>query len=389
MRLSQVRLVARRELRDLRRDKGAWRAMLLQPLLIAAAISPVVFAVEVGREERATRRYTAVVEGDAELAAVATEHLTAAGMRVRDDGDATLAVAGEDAHVGVFLQAGGTDEPARVVVEQREASEPSRRATAVALRAIEDLRIDLVREALTEHGADGDAAQPLEIAVEDATSASPESARLTVAAALPSLIAIQLFSLVSLAQQRLGSAKDRRVLEPLLVLPLSRIAILGGAAAAAVALGLLSAGVVLVPLAGMLVAGVGALTSTLAAPLSVLSALVLEVMLLASLFVSAGLYVGARSASGVSSNTVSTALQTVLIIVLSISVFVAEADVTAPLAAVPVIGALLVAKEGVAEGLVAIHVIAAAASHVGIAAVLLRAAAGRLGEHRSVLRASR
>ena len=362
--------------------------MLLQPLLIAAAFSPLVFAVEAGRDERSTRDYTAVVEGDPDLTRAAVRHLEAAGVRVRTEDDATLAVAGEDAHVAVLLQRGDEHKPAQVTVEQRVASQPSRRATAIALRAMEDVRIDLVRTALDERGADPDAAKPFEIKVEDATAASPKAARLTVATALPSLIAIQLFSLVSLAQQRIGSAKDRRVLEPLLVLPLSRIAILLGAGAAAMIVGFLGAGVVLVPLAALLIAGVGALTASLAAPLSVMSALVVEVALVSALFVAAGLYVGARSASGVSSNTLATALQTALIVVLSLSVFVAEADVTGPLAALPVLGALLVAREGASEGLVLLHVGAAVLSHLGIAALLLRASASRLGQHRSVLRPS-
>lgn len=386
--LSHVWLITRRELRDLRRDKGAWRAMFLQPLLIAAALSPVIFAVDSGREERSTRRYTAVVEGDADLASGVADHLTGAGMRVLAGTDGTLAVAGEDAHVAVLVERAENDSPARIIIEQRVASEPSRRAAAIALRAAEDFRIELVQSALTKRGADADAARPFGISVEDATSASPQAARLTVAAALPSIIAIQLFSLVSLAQQRLGSAKDRRVFEPMLVLPVSRIAILLGAAVASVVLAFSSSGVVLVPLAGLLIAGVGTLTSSLAAPLSVMAALAVEVALLSSLFVAAGLYIGARTASGANSTTISAVLQTALIVVLSASVFVAEADVSVSLAAVPVIGALLVAREGAAEGLVLTHVVVAAAAHLGIVAVLLRAGAARLGERRSVLRAT-
>ncbi|MFP5327965.1 MAG: ABC transporter permease subunit [Acidimicrobiia bacterium] len=388
MRLDHVRLVARRELSDLRRDRSAWRAMLLQPLLLAAALTPVVFAVEVGREERSTRRYSAVVEGEPALVERARHHLEASGLRVRDAQDATLTVAGEDAHVGVLLERGEDGEPLRVVVEQRVASEPSRRATAVALRAVEEFRLSLVRDALLSAGADPDAARPFEIEIQDVTSASPEATRLTVAAALPSLIAIQLFSLVSLAQQRLGSAKDRRVLEPLLVLPLARSSILAGAAVAAVVTGLLGSAVVLLPVAGLLVAGVGALSTSLAAPLSVLAALALEVALLSSVFAAAGLYVGARSASGANSNTVSAVVQTALIMVLTASVFVAEADVTIALAAAPVIGALVVAREGAADGLVLLHVGASVLSHLGLAVLLLRAAGRRLGDRRSVLRPS-
>lgn len=388
MRLDHIRLVARRELSDLRRDRSAWRAMLLQPLLLAAALTPVVFAVEVGREERSTRRYSAVVEGEPALVERARHHLEASGLRVRDAQDATLTVAGEDAHVGVLLERGEDGEPLRVVVEQRVASEPSRRATAVALRAVEEFRLSLVRDALLSAGADPDAARPFEIEIQDVTSASPEAARLTVAAALPSLIAIQLFSLVSLAQQRLGSAKDRRVLEPLLVLPLARSSILVGAAVAAVVTGLLGSAVVLLPVAGLLVAGVGALSTSLAAPLSVLAALALEVALLSSVFAAAGLYVGARSASGANSNTVSAVVQTALIMVLTASVFVAEADVTIALAAAPVIGALVVAREGAADGLVLLHVGASVLSHLGLAVLLLRAAGRRLGDRRSVLRPS-
>ena len=153
-------------------------------------------------------------------------------------------------------------------------------------------------------------------------------------------------------------------------------------------IGFLGAGVVLLPLAGLLVAGVGALTATLSAPAIVMAALVIEVALVSALFVAAGLYVGARTASGASSNTLAAVLQTALIVVLSLSVFVAEADVTMALAALPVLGALLVAREGAADGLVAVHVATAVLSHVAISALLLRAAAGRLGEHRSVLRPS-
>ena len=389
MRLDHVRLIARRELRDLRRDKGAWRGMLLQPLLIAAALSPVIFAIEVGRDERSTRQYTAVVEGDEALVDLASDHLEAAGMRVRAEDDATLAVAGEDAHVAVLLRSGDDGGPAQIVLEQRAAVQPSRRAAAVALRAMEDLRVDLVRQALRAGDVDPDAAQPLEISVEDASTASPDAARLTVASALPSVIAIQLFSLVSLAQQRLGTAKTRRVLEPLLVLPVSRLAILLGTGLAAVVLGFLGASVVLVPLAGLLVAGVGALAPTLAAPLTVIAALVIEVALLAALFVAAGTYVGSRTASGVDSTNLTAAIQTVLILVLSLSVFVAEADVTVPLAAIPVVGALLVAREGAADGLVVTHVLAAALSHAALTAALLAAGARQLGERRSVLRIAR
>lgn len=360
--------------------------MLLQPLLIAAVLSPVILAIELGREERSTRSYTAVVDGDEGLVELATEHLTAAGIRVRNEDDATLAVAGEDAHVAVLLSAGRGNDPAQVVLEQRADFEASRRASAVALRAIEEMRLDLSREALRAADVDPDAAQPLKISVEDATSASPDAARLTVASALPTLIAIQMFSLVSLAQQRLGTAKARRVLEPLLVLPVSRAAILLGTGLAAAVLGFLGASVVLVPLAALMVAGVGALTSSLAAPLTVVAALVFEIALLTALFVAAGTFVGSRTASGTDSTTLTAIIQTALILVLSLSVFVAEADVTVALAAIPVVGVLLVAREGAADGLAVAHVVTACASHIALTAALFRVSARQLGERRSVLR---
>lgn len=364
--------------------------MLLQPILLALVLVPVVFAARSSRATHDPRDLTVAVDDGAARVEGVVERLGAAGLRTRVTSDATLAVVGDDADVGVVLGSPARrDDPIRLVVERRSENENSTRASGIALRALEEFRVQRSEDAFTAAGAQPDAAAPIRIEVSDVSRASPQAARLTLAAALPTLAAIQLFGLVSLAQQRIGSAKDRRVLEPLLVLPLSRTTLLAGAALAALTAGLAGSLILLGPLGIALVSGIGRLTGSLAAPASVLASLALEVAALAALFSTAGVFVGARSASGVSSNTVASAVQIALILVLSASVFVAEADVTPALAATPVVGALLTAREGVADGLVASHAAITAAVHGGLAALFLGAGARRLGDERSVLRVSR
>jgi ABC-type Na+ efflux pump permease subunit len=381
-----VLLVARREITDLRRDKAAWRALFLQPLLIALALAPIALAAEFARREGSNRSFTVAVTPEAEAVPGLTDALRHNGLRIRSADDAVARVAAETVDAAVSLEG---DDPPRLVIDSVPVRNKSERAAGATVRALEDLRQDLVRDAFIEAGADPAAAQPLSVAVEDVSQASPRGARLTLSAALPTLIAIQLFSLVSLAQQRIGGAKDRRSLEPLLVLPLSRAGILGGAAGAATAVGLAASAVILGPLSVLLFAGVGQFTGSLAGPVSVVASLGLEAALLATVFATAGAYVGARSASGVSANTTAAVVQVVLLAILMASVFVAEADVTPALALTPVLGALVVAREGIADALVPAHVGMSVTTHLGLAAVLLFAGARRLGDQQSVLRVGR
>jgi ABC-type Na+ efflux pump permease subunit len=252
-----------------------------------------------------------------------------------------------------------------------------------------ELRAATASRSLSSAGLAPALAAPFSFRTIDLNSSSGQGARLGMAQALPALLAIQLFGLMSAAEERLAGAKDRRVLEPLLVLPFRRLDILLGIGGATMGAGILAAGLFFVPLVVGLTVAVAAITSTVAGPVEVAATLFLGVALFGVVFTSIGLFAGARAHSGGEGSVFVTIAQVAVFALVSVTPFLADVEATGPILLVPILGPMLLVREGVANGFALGPTVVAVAGAVAVSALLVRSAVQRLDAEGSVLRAAR
>lgn len=251
------------------------------------------------------------------------------------------------------------------------------------------MRSAVATATLTREGVPPELANPFAIRVVDLTTTSGEGTRFGLAQALPPLLVIQLFGLMAAAEERIAGAKDRRVLEPLLVLPFRRLDILFGIGAATMTAGFLAAALLFVPLVVGLALALAAVTATVAGPLEAAAALVLGILLFGVVFTAVGLYAGARAHSGGEGSVFVTLAQLSVFAMASITPFLTEVAGEGPVLLVPVLGPMLLIRDAVAGGFATGPTLLAGAGAAAVAALLVRSAVALVDAETSVLRASR
>jgi ABC-type Na+ efflux pump permease subunit len=194
---------------------------------------------------------------------------------------------------------------------------------------------------------------------------------------------------MSAAEERLAGAKDRRVLEPLLVLPFRRLDILLGIGGATMSAGLIAAALLFVPLVVGLTLAVAAVTATVAGPAEVAAALLLGVLLFGVVFTAIGLFAGARAHSGGAGSVFVTMAQVGVFALISATPFLTDVAAAGPILLVPILGPMLLVRDAIASGFTPGPTLTALAGAVAVTAVLVKASVRELDNETSVLRAAR
>jgi ABC-type Na+ efflux pump permease subunit len=383
MRPRLISLLVRRELVDFRRQRRVWRRLFLQPILIASFVAiPALFVNQAQNREQAST-FDVAVEGDVGAVPGLDEALSRRPLRWRASADPGRAVVERTAEVGLVIAAGP-----RLRVLELPTDDASRFATVALMARLEEVRRRVAVDAVTAAGAPADVLTPYRVTSRDLAVTSPGGTRFGLAQALPVLLVLQLFGLMTTAQDRLGGAKDQRVLESLLVLPLRRVEVLAGVGLAVVVLGLAVASLLLVPLTALLTLAVAALERTVAGPVEVAMSMVLGALLLAGFFASVGLYAGARAHSGGEGNAFVTVAQIGIFALVAIAPLLAEVPARGPLLAVPVVGPMTLVREGIASGLDLRSVLITLAGAAAVIRLLVGRARHHLESEASLLRAT-
>ena len=365
--------------------------LLLQPIVFVALMAaPAFFAQRAITHERASTWDVAVV-GDLDAVPGLRAALDREPFSVLDGGDAIEQVAGDRAALAVEVP---DDARARVragetvrlrVLAMQTNDITDRAAPALSRRLIEFGRAESQR-LLEDAGQPAALASPLRVDIKDIATTSAEGIRFGLAQALPALLVIQLFGLVSLTQERLAGAKDKRVLEALLLLPVPRRHILLGIGSATTLVGALSSVVIFVPLTLAISAAVASLSRSLTDPLGLASTLVIGGGTLALTFAALGLMLGARASSGSAGSVLVTVIQLTIFATVIVSPFIGDINGASPVLTVPVLGPLLFVRDGLQSGPQPAAVLQLMLTQVAIAALLVRIGARALDADRSVLR---
>lgn len=389
-----VRLVAARELLDYRRQRKVWRRLFLQPFVVILLLAVPVLIFRAAEERERTSSFSVALEGDAGAVPGLHDALDQRPLDVRLVDDGARAVIAGSAQVAVAVppdararRAAG--EPVHLGVLTLPARASSRFGGEAVTGRLEELRARTATEAMERSGLPAAVAAPVAVRIVDLTTASDEGTRFGLAQALPPLLIIQLFGLMAASEERIAGAKDRRVLEPLLVLPFRRLDVLVGVGAATMGAGFLAAGLLFVPLVVVLTLALAAVTETVAGPLEVAASLVLGVGLFGAVFTTIGLYAGARAHSGGEGTMFVTLAQLCVFAMAALTPFLTDVAGEGPILLVPVLGPMLLVRDAIAGGFELVPTLLAAAGAAGVSALLLRRAVRLVDNETSVLRASR
>ena len=393
MNRAHIALVLGRELLDYRRQRKVWRRLFLQPILIVAILSVPVLIFRAADEREKRNEFSVAVEGDLDAVPGLRAALERRPFRVHATADAGRAVVSRTRDIAIVVPADARDvaasgEPVPLRLLSLPVDGSSRFGAEAMQVRLAELRTATAAASLSSAGLPAEVAAPFAFRSVDLGSSSGEGARLGLAQALPALLAIQLFGLMSAAEERLAGAKDRRVLEPLLVLPFRRLDILLGIGGATMGAGFLAAAVFFVPLVVGLTLAVAAITSTVAGPVEVAVTLLLGVALFGVVFTSIGLFAGARAHSGGEGSVFVTIAQVGVFALVSATPFLADVDAAGPILLVPILGPMLLVREGVANGFAAGPTLLAVAGALAVSAWLVRSAVQHLDAEGSVLRAA-
>jgi ABC-type Na+ efflux pump permease subunit len=386
-------LLFRRELLDLRRERRVFRRLFLQPVIFVLLLgAPAFFIQRADARQRATTLVVAV-DGDVDAVPGLRAALSTKPFRLVSTNDPADRVAAESAAVGVELPrdaaalvAAGQTVPLQVLAFSTQ--DIATRAVPAITQRLAELRLTQSRRMLADAGVPPALASPVQLEINDVAKTSPEGIRFGIGQALPALLVIQLFGLVTIAQERLVGAKDRRTFEALLVLPIERRRLLLGIGGASLLVGALSAIIILVPLTLGLATAIASVSRSLAGPLDIGIAIVVGALAIAVTLTALGLYLGARAGSGSEGSVFVTLVQVTIFSTVVISPFLAEVASRSMLP-IPIIGPMLFVRDGVGTGAAPRDIVIVLGSQIAIAGLLLRRAARLLDQERSVLRASK
>lgn len=394
MRRRHIRLILGRELLDYRRQRKVWRRLFLQPfvVILLLAVPVLIFRTMERREQR--QEFSVAVQGDVDAVPGLRAALDRAPLELAEVEDGQRAVVSRGKDVGVVVPAdaartvaaGDTVELQVLLLPVDTSSRFGGEAVAARLA---ELRGTTAGAALERIGLPGAVASPFAFTSVDLSTTSGEGTRFGLAQALPPLLVIQLFGLMAAAEERLAGAKDRRVLEPLLLLPMRRLDILLGIGAATMSAGVFAAALLFVPLVIGLTVALAAVTGEVAGPFEVAAALLLGIALFSAVFTAIGLYAGARAQSGGEGSVFVTVAQLTVFALVSMTPFLADVAADGPLLLLPVLGPMLLVRDGVAGGFELAPTIIALTGSAAVSAALVRRAVHLLDAEGSVLRAAR
>ena len=392
-RFARAWLVAWHDLLDLGRQRGTWFGLMLLPAVnvVLILLVPGYLAEREQQRDEAATFTIAVQASEADERAVA-RILDDPALRVVATADARRAVTSRAAHAGLVAEAGAADAIAGGDEAQiRVIALSTRRASNIAFGRLVDVlertRIELAIDRADAAAIPHRAVQPLVMKPVDLADTS-RGARLELAQLVPVLVLLPLTGSVGLAAQRISGARDARVFEPLLLLPVSRSELLAGKALSGLVLGAVTLPAAVVPLFVGRVAPVGAAGRTATLSLGTVLAIGVIAAALLTVLVAIGAFAG--SAARTSTELASLLpLVSVPILLLAVTIrFFPELHPDGVIAAVPILGPSLVVRDLAAGAATSLAGPIAVATSILWAVALLLPAGRLLGKERSVLRAT-
>ncbi|MEA3075241.1 MAG: sodium transport system permease protein [Actinomycetota bacterium] len=389
MRPRVVALVARRDLLDLRRQRGVWVTLLLLPFVNVTFLL-LLPGFLTHREQASLERttYRVAVQG------ATTDDIAVAGLALSPDRgrflllptpDARRAVLTKQADVGLRVeQADGQLKGEVFVLSTRTRS---RAAFGAATSAIEAFGIEVATQRLAANGLPPAAARPLAIEPVDLTT-SGRGQRLALSTILPLVVLLPLTGAVGIAAQRISGSKDQRVFEPLLVLPFTRREVLLGKAVSGLALGSITLPAVAGPLLLGRVVPISRAGTSISLPLAETVGVVAVAVVLLVLLVSLGVMVGSAARTSAELGSV-LQMATLPIFLLGLFLQFRTGIVSRPAVLVlPFFGLLLIVRDIAVGALTFSHALIAGAATAVWATLLLVAGSRFVESERSVLRST-
>jgi ABC-type Na+ efflux pump permease subunit len=373
-----VLLVAALTFRDLRRNVGAWRLPALSSILFALLFVGSAATSQAVTERARAISYSVAVDGDLAGATELLANLDRNPHLIPDPvPDAARAVRDSDSALGLTIPddldaqlRSGT--PVTLVVHERAGHN-----TSVAARGVLDVT-------LRQHY--GEQAGPLLRIAETDVSEDPETSRDQYARTLAALTAFLCLGVVTSVAALLGSTRERRGAEPLLVLPLHRSTVARGTALGALPMAAvyLGAGLATLVLAALLP------LPTLHQPVSVVLTMVAPAVgtaaVLGALSCALGVLAGSLGGGADDSMGLGDLLAIPLAAVGVFLLVVPDLTTSGPTAAGPAVGPLLVFRDAIAGQVDAVHVGISLASTAIVSLLLLLVAARLLGTERNIRR---
>lgn len=393
IRLRRVALIAGQDLLDLGRQRGTWLSLLMLPVINVVLIVLLPgFLTEREQSRQETAVFVVAAEGDTDARRYLERTILGRRFRVEPAEDAAAEVRSRQADVGVVLEPTARralegDASTTIRVVALSTRRQSNVAFAQVLDALEKFNAEAAEGRAKRAGLPRRAVQPFAVDSTDIAD-SYRGARLELSRILPLLVLLPLTGAVGLAAQRISGSKDRRVIEPLLVLPIGRVEVLAGKAISGLALGAVMIPAVIVPLLVGRVAPVGGAGRTVALPAMTLLGIGVVATALLALLVAIGALAGsaARTSTELSS-LLPFATFPMMLLALSLRFF-PDVHAEGPLAAVPVLGPALLTRDiaaGTARPSAAIIVVA---TTLAWALAVLVPASRFLERDRSVLRST-
>jgi ABC-type Na+ efflux pump permease subunit len=399
-----VALVAGLARREVFRRPGAWFATLLTGVLFAGLLLLVGVVTDRVQERAEDRSFRIAVGGDLDGAADFLARLEQDERLVlRDDDDPFDEVVGQRAAVGLVVPEGldaavADGRTVELALSYRTTSAVSTEALTTLLVDVQQLDTEALLEtrAVAAPSADtaatrsegGGGGGPLTLAVESVVD-DARVARIRLSREIGAVSALLCLGLVTSVAGVLGAARERRAVEPLLVLPLRRSSLTTGMALGTLPMGALQ-----------IVAGIALLVATAAVPGSTARQ---EVAVLAAMFVGGLAAAFPLALLGCACGSLAGAMGTgtddavglgdllsVPFVVTGLALF-ATGGVpgSVALCSVPILGQALLVREAVAGTASVAQATAAVVSALVTSGVLLAAAGRLVGDERRLLRATR
>ena len=387
-RWAEVSLIAGLARREVGRRPGAWLATMLTGVLFAGLLLLVGLVSGRVQDRAEERSFKVAVGGDVAGASTFLERLGASDRIVVAERDEPVdEVIERRAATGLTLPEGLDAElvagrPVELAVAYRLGDPLSYEALVTVLAQVQDIEVTVL--------TDGRSVPPPALTAEvDAVLRDERVARVQLGRQVGAVAALLCLGVVSAVAAVFGAARERRALEPLLVLPLRRRAVAGGVAAGTLPVASLQvlAGVAL------LVATAAVPTSTYHQPIGTLVAMLAggaaASLLLAVLACAVGAVAGSLG-SGTDDAVSLGDLLALPFVVVGIVLFVRAGMVASPAwCAVPGLGQALVVREAVAGTLDVGEALAAVVSTVLTAWALVALAGWLLADEQRLLRATR
>ena len=385
-----VRLVARREITDYRRQARVWLALIGGPLLLTAVIAfPAVLGRNRDRVTAATK-FSVAVQGDRAGAAALLHSLRQSHFVVHPSGDAAASILKQDALTGLVLPK-AVD--ASVVARHRVTltvldltnGGKSIVAAKVLVETLRAMGVRVTTADLIARGADPELLAPLRVDVTDLAGGSPSGVRDTLGLGLSLLLALQCLGLMGLAQERIGGSRDRRVLEPILALPIGRRDLLMGAGLASLAAGLAAVVLALGPVSGFVAIAVHSVRDAPGGLVALFGGMGVGVIALATVLIAAGLLIGTMAESSLTGTTTTNAIRLALYIGIAI-IPIFDLPTTPWFLALPLVGPISFVRDAIGHGLLADRALIVVVAALAWSFLFITRAARLLDAERGVLR---